>query len=76
MLATCNTNFSDCDKAVANGSAINTTSTETVVYSATIPANSVDTVLTFRNVHNMVMGGTEAATFAAFFAMLKPEWLS
>lgn len=40
--------------------------------SATIPANSVDTVLTFRNVHNMVMGGTEAATFAAFFAMLKP----
>jgi predicted methyltransferase len=39
---------------------------------ATIPANSVDTVLTFRNVHNMVMGGTEAATFSAFFAMLKP----
>jgi predicted methyltransferase len=37
-----------------------------------IPANSVDTVLTFRNVHNMVMGGTEAATFKAFYAMLKP----
>lgn len=37
-----------------------------------IPANSVDTVLTFRNVHNMVMDGSEAATFQAFFAMLKP----
>ncbi|MCP1471208.1 putative methyltransferase [Sphingobium sp. OAS761] len=39
---------------------------------ASIPAGSVDTVLTFRNVHNMVMGGTEAATFKAFFDMLKP----
>ncbi len=39
---------------------------------ATIPANSVDTVLTFRNVHNMVMGGKEAATFKAFFDLLKP----
>ena len=39
---------------------------------ASIPANSVDTVLTFRNVHNMVMGGSEDATFKAFFAMLKP----
>ena len=37
-----------------------------------IPAGSVDTVLTFRNVHNMVMAGTEAATFKAFFTMLKP----
>ena len=39
---------------------------------ATIPAGTVDTVLTFRNVHNMVMGGTEAATFKAFYTMLKP----
>ncbi|MEJ7934192.1 methyltransferase [Sphingobium sp. AN558] len=39
---------------------------------ATIPAGSVDTVLTFRNIHNMVMGGTEAATFKAFYAMLEP----
>lgn len=39
---------------------------------ATIPANSVDAVLTFRNVHNMVMGGTEADTFKTFFTMLKP----
>lgn len=39
---------------------------------AKIPAGSVDTVLTFRNVHNMVMAGTEEATFKAFFAMLKP----
>lgn len=37
-----------------------------------IPAGSVDTVLTFRNVHNMVMNGTEATAFQAFFAMLKP----
>ena len=36
-----------------------------------VPDNSVDVVLTFRNVHNMVMGGTEAATFAAFFAMAR-----
>ncbi len=39
---------------------------------AKIPAGSVDTVLTFRNVHNMVMNGTDAATFKAFFTMLKP----
>ena len=37
-----------------------------------VPSGSVDTVLTFRNVHNMVMGGTEAATFKAFFSVLKP----
>jgi predicted methyltransferase len=39
---------------------------------ASIPAGSVDTVLTFRNVHNMVMAGNEAATFKAFFDVLKP----
>lgn len=33
---------------------------------------SVDTVLTFRNVHNWVAGGTADAYFAAFFAALKP----
>ncbi len=37
-----------------------------------IPANSVDTLLTFRNVHNMVMNGSEAPTFKAFYTMLKP----
>ncbi|AEG47766.1 putative methyltransferase [Sphingobium chlorophenolicum L-1] len=37
-----------------------------------IPAGSVDTLLTFRNVHNMVMAGTEAATFKAFYDLLKP----
>lgn len=37
-----------------------------------IPPGSVDTLLTFRNVHNMVMSGTEAATFKAFFHVLKP----
>ncbi|MEO8741991.1 MAG: methyltransferase [Lysobacteraceae bacterium] len=34
--------------------------------------NSVDAVLTFRNVHNWVMGGTQAAMFKAFFDVLKP----
>jgi predicted methyltransferase len=33
---------------------------------------SVDTVLTFRNVHNWVGGGVADAYFAAFFAALKP----
>ncbi len=37
-----------------------------------LPSGSVDTVLTFRNVHNMVMGGTATATFAEFFRVLKP----
>ena len=35
-------------------------------------AGTVDTVLTFRNVHNWVAGGTADAYFAAFFAALKP----
>lgn len=33
---------------------------------------SVNTVLTFRNVHNWVAGGSADAYFAAFFAALKP----
>ena len=37
-----------------------------------IPPASVDTLLTFRNVHNMVMNGTEAATFKSFYDLLKP----
>ncbi|MCE7795892.1 methyltransferase [Sphingobium sufflavum] len=37
-----------------------------------IPDGSVDTLLTFRNVHNMVMAGTGEATFKRFFAILKP----
>jgi predicted methyltransferase len=39
---------------------------------AMIPAGSVDTLLTFRNVHNMVMAGTEAAIFKTFYDLLKP----
>lgn len=39
---------------------------------AAIPAGSVDTVLTFRNVHNLVMGGTAQASFKRFFDLLKP----
>ncbi|HEX7856606.1 MAG TPA: methyltransferase [Sphingobium sp.] len=37
-----------------------------------IPDGSVDTLLTFRNIHNMVMNGTGEASFKRFFAMLKP----
>lgn len=33
---------------------------------------SADTVLTFRNVHNWVDAGNEAATFKAFYDVLKP----
>ena len=36
------------------------------------PANSVDVVLTFRNVHNWVMDGNQAAMFKAMFNVLKP----
>lgn len=34
--------------------------------------NSADAVLTFRNVHNWVMGGNEKEMFAAFYEVLKP----
>lgn len=39
-----------------------------------VPDNSVDVVLTFRNVHNWKMAGDEqvSAAFAQMFAMLKP----
>lgn len=33
---------------------------------------SVDTILTFRNVHNMVMNGSAEANFKRFFELLKP----
>jgi predicted methyltransferase len=36
------------------------------------PPASADAVLTFRNVHNWVMGGRQAGMFAAFFDVLKP----
>jgi len=41
---------------------------------STIPAGSADRVLTFRNVHNLIMGGDETAAkaFADFYAALKP----
>ncbi len=39
-----------------------------------VPDGSADVVLTFRNVHNLIMAGgdTPANTFKAFFRMLKP----
>jgi predicted methyltransferase len=42
---------------------------------STVPAGSADVVLTFRNVHNLLMNDDPAVagrTFAAFHAMLKP----
>ena len=36
------------------------------------PPGSADAVLTFRNVHNWVMSGTEADMFEAFFEVLEP----
>lgn len=36
------------------------------------PNNSADAVLTFRNVHNWAMNGTEALMFKAIFDVLKP----
>ena len=36
------------------------------------PPGSADVVLTFRTVHNWVMGGTQAAMFKGFFDVLKP----
>lgn len=36
------------------------------------PAGSADMVLTFRNVHNWVIGGFEQDAFKAFYAALKP----
>ncbi|TVV70812.1 class I SAM-dependent methyltransferase [Sphingomonas solaris] len=42
--------------------------------SAIAPAGTADTVLTFRNVHNLLMSGDEAAarSFADFYRALKP----
>lgn len=39
-----------------------------------VPDESADVVLTFRNVHNLIMGGgdTAANSFRAFYRMLKP----
>ncbi len=37
-----------------------------------VPDNSVDTLVTFRNIHNLLMDGNEVATFSTFFALLKP----
>jgi len=37
-----------------------------------ITPGSVDVVLTFRNVHNLVMGGAAEGAFKMFYAMLKP----
>jgi predicted methyltransferase len=41
---------------------------------STVPDNSADEVLTFRNVHNLIMAGEPTANgaFKAFFRMLKP----
>jgi len=42
--------------------------------SSNVPDGSADVVLTFRNVHNLIMAGgdTASGTFKAFYRMLKP----
>jgi predicted methyltransferase len=42
--------------------------------SSSVPDGSADVVLTFRNVHNLIMAGGDTAggTFKAFYRMLKP----
>jgi predicted methyltransferase len=42
--------------------------------SSGVPDNSADVVLTFRNVHNLIMAGNDTAggSFKAFYRMLKP----
>lgn len=40
--------------------------------SGSVPAGSIDTILTFRNIHNMVMNGSAEAQFKRFFDLLKP----
>jgi predicted methyltransferase len=49
---------------------------KTVAFDAKTPSfgtpGLADTVLTFRNVHNWVMAGTQATMFKAFFDVLKP----
>lgn len=37
-----------------------------------VAPGSVDTILTFRNVHNLVMNDAAPAAFATFFSLLKP----
>lgn len=37
-----------------------------------IAPGSIDTLLTFRNIHNMVMRGNEVASFKTFYELLKP----
>lgn len=47
---------------------------DTAAGSSSVPDNSADEVLTFRNVHNLIMSGAPTAkgAFTAFFRMLKP----
>ena len=51
-----------------------TASIDTATGMSTIAPRSVDVVLTFRNVHNLIFDGPETAprVFTAFFTMLKP----
>ncbi len=40
---------------------------------ASVADGSVDTIVTFRNIHNMVMNGSAEANFKRFFDLLKPS---
>ena len=57
------------------GNGVTIASVDPATGTSTIPAGSVDTILTFRNVHNLMMGNNAAAApnvFKAFYAALKP----
>ncbi|GGE96282.1 class I SAM-dependent methyltransferase [Sphingomonas prati] len=61
-------------KRAAVGPAATVATMDAAAGTSTVPANSADVVLTFRNIHNLTMGGgaNAAGAFKAWFAMLKP----
>ena len=61
-------------KRAAVGPAAAVATMDAAAGTSTVPAGSADVVLTFRNIHNLTMGGgaTAANAFKAWFAMLKP----
>ncbi|WP_076068620.1 class I SAM-dependent methyltransferase [Sphingomonas montana] len=61
-------------KRAAVGPAATVATMDAAAATSTVPAASADVVLTFRNIHNLTMGGgtTAAGAFKAWYAMLKP----
>jgi len=61
-------------RAAMLGANASVATVDTATGAISIPPASVDTILTFRNVHNLIMSGDTAApaVFAAFYKALKP----